>query len=59
MLYARLPVDLWDLIGDFIYSDVFERPDGSIEVEQRYARAFEITFDDGEAFLHPLHCALS
>ena len=55
MPYERLPEELWNMVGDFIFSDIVPMPCGGVEIILKPARAFYITFADGLVFLHPLH----
>ena len=59
MVWQELPPELWTVVGDYIFSDLLETADGSIDVQLKPARFYELTWDDSIAFVSPSDCLLT
>ena len=59
MVWEKLPAEVWTIVGDYIFSDLCETADGSIDVQLKPARFYNLTWDDGLAFVSPSDCLLT
>ena len=53
MVWFRLPNEIWDIVGDFIFSDLSPTPSGSIKVDLKPARFYKLHFEEGLTFITP------
>ena len=51
MIWFRLPNELWDIVGDFIFSDLKPTANGSIEVVLKPAVFYRLHFEEGITFM--------
>jgi hypothetical protein len=59
MVWNQLPPEIWNLVGEYIFSDVNRRPDGNIEVVLKPARFYSLHFEEGLTFITPAECLLT
>ena len=59
-VFDLLPEELWQVVGDYIFSDVREHED-SIEIILRSARFYTLLYnrEEDEGFLIPDECTLA
>ena len=55
MIWEKLPVELWDIVGSYIFPDIFQYVD-SVEVRLKPATFYSLEFEDGLAFIRPYDC---
>ena len=53
MVWFQLPVELWDIVGDYIFSDLRQTTNGSIEVVLKPAQFYNLYFEEGLTFMTP------
>jgi hypothetical protein len=58
MVWFRLPNEIWDIVGDFIFSDLSPTANGSINVDLKPARFYKLHFEEGLTFITPTDCSL-
>ena len=59
MVWNQLPPEIWNLVGEYIFSDVRSTWDGSIEVVLKPARFYSLHFEEGLTFITPAECLLT
>ena len=59
-VFDLLPEELWDVVGDYLFSDIREY-DESLEIILRSARFYTLLYnqDEDEGFLIPDECTLA
>ncbi len=58
MVWFRLPAELWNIVGEYIFSDLRPTAGGSIEVALKPARFYRLHFEEGLTFITPSDCSL-